>query len=397
MRKIDLDIPSLNTALAFSKGVTEIEPEIKKNIDEAIDLTQNIEVDLNDFLYVTSSIKENVNFFSTISQVIGEIIADGCICEEELLNVLKEYGVDTFTGVLYSFMKNGFIDGKNLYDSKLVDTIISSALADETIKMNDVTGYILPNMLENDALSYEDFAKLIDVMYQNKTLQNENVGEILESLKNSKLNQSEELNNLMWQLESISNSSSNMKGARMNKLGLVYYSQNDPKWEKINYHKYNDATIGTSACGFTSVAMIVAAKEHDTSITPQTIMRDSDRWNSEEKVFEKDVPACSWDEMAEIAAKHGIETNLITSDENYSAKINYIFESVSDGKPVVVLKTGHYYAVCPGMEEGQVIIMDPFKPNEARNGIYTEAEAERIIRMDSVRGVMSFSWDSDTN
>ena len=394
MKKFYLDIPNLNTALNFSKDVSEIEPEIRHNIDEAINLSQDITINLSDFLGVAESMKENIEFFSTISQIIGEIIADGCVCEEELLNVLKEKGVDVFTGVLYSFMKNGFLDISSLSDAKLVSEVFCSALKENSINIKELTSKILPNMIENENISYEDFVSLLDIMCRNKTMDTKDIGDLYTTLNsNETIKNTEDGKFLLWQLESYANSSTNMRGAMLNRLGIVYYSQNDPKWENVRYYKGLDSTFGSSACGFTSLAMIVAAKEHDISITPQTIIRDSNRFIREINGFNTEEPACSWNEIELIAAKHGIETTIIRGDDDYNGKINFIFESVANGDPVIVLKTGHYYTVCPGLKEGQVIIMDPFSPNYRRNGVYTPEEAEKIIRKDYVSGVVSFSWD----
>jgi hypothetical protein len=392
---LKINAVKLEAALRNSYNLSDYASQIMKEADEIYNLSQNVSVDITDFESIVNSIKNNADFFSTVSKIILQILTEGLESNEALLNVINEYGVEVFTVILSSCIKCRIIDSDSLKDSKLLNAVFSKAIDEGLVEMSVITSTIMPNMIENGT-SYDDFEKIVGALYQNKFFSSEDVQSIKVALEESETGKnilSKEFKDLIWQLEALSKSSTNIDGATVNGCNLVYYSQDDSKWKRINYNKnYPESNIGSSACGFTSLAMIVAGKEQDSSINPETIMHDSYRWNEEVGGFISEQPACSWEEMGYIASEHGIETNLITSDGTNDERINLIFDSVEDGNPVVVLKPGHYYVVCPGEEKGQVTIMDPKFPKN--NGTYTPEDAEKIVRQDGVSGVMSFSWDN---
>ena len=163
MGTFKMDMLKLYNALKFSKEAQETVEETPATINNAVSLTQYVKVDLGDFVGVSTEMKKEIDFIATITEIIGEIIADGVTNEEELLEVLNTQGVEVFTGILSSLIKSGYLDSEQL---------------------NSV---ILPNMVRNGNLSIENLGKVISSMYDSGTMKNEDIGIILFELKRTNM------------------------------------------------------------------------------------------------------------------------------------------------------------------------------------------------------------------
>ena len=163
MGTFKMDMLKLYNALTSSKEAQETVEETPATINDAVSLTQEVKVDLGDFVGVSSEMKKEIDFIATITEIIGEIIADGVTNEEELLEVLNTQGVEVFAGILSSLIKSGYLDSEQL---------------------NSV---ILPNMVRNGNLSIENLGKVINSMYDSGTMKNEDIGIILFELKRTNM------------------------------------------------------------------------------------------------------------------------------------------------------------------------------------------------------------------
>ncbi len=163
-------------------------------------------------------------------------------------------------------------------------------------------------------------------------------------------------------------------GYIINPLGIPYYNQCDSRWGNTQYDigggsNGGPATLCSSSCGYTSLAMVVAGLNHDMSIVPLTMV----------ELFRAPLPshrgygAASIGELSNAAtlARYNVVPEVIsTSHASIMAAIN-------SGKALVVLRPGHYVCLV-GDGAGQVIVLDPYWSD--RNGRYSIDQIEGAIQ-----------------
>lgn len=143
----------------------------------------------------------------------------------------------------------------------------------------------------------------------------------------------------------------------------VYYNQEDPKWADIPYNTY-DSTIGTSGCGVTAMAMILATMK-DKNINPIELANFSMENGYCEGYTTRQF-------FTDIVNKEEYSLNLTRL---YGYETENLKNLLSDGKhmAIAIMKPGHFtkeghYVVVYGFEEinGQDYfkVMDPHKDND---------------------------------
>lgn len=136
-----------------------------------------------------------------------------------------------------------------------------------------------------------------------------------------------------------------------NSLGLPYYSQCDSRWGKIIYDT-GGATLCSSSCGYTSLAMVVAGLTKNSSVNPYSIIQDI-RGISDGGKTSRGYGAASTSELtsSRYLQKYGVSAETISSSN--------IVNSLNQGKPVIVLVPGHYITLSIN-SNGKIVLLDPF-------------------------------------
>lgn len=134
---------------------------------------------------------------------------------------------------------------------------------------------------------------------------------------------------------------------------IPLFIQWDKRWSLFSYGK--SGTIGSSACGPTSLTMIVVGLTGDTSINPKTIAD-----YSVSNGYRVENIGTSWCLMTTGAEHFGLKGTQI------SINANEISESLRNGKPIIAsMKKGHFtksghFIVLKGItEDGKIIVNDP--------------------------------------
>lgn len=143
-------------------------------------------------------------------------------------------------------------------------------------------------------------------------------------------------------------------------MALVYYSQEDPQWKNKMYSSSEDKsqTIGTSACGPTSFAMVAS------SLLGKVILPPEAAEFAVEHGFRTENNGTAWGFFGKAAAEYGL-TCKQTSD------ISEVKKAIAAGGQVVVsMRSGHFtggghYIVLVGVKvsNGEPLF-DVFDPNK---------------------------------
>jgi hypothetical protein len=142
-----------------------------------------------------------------------------------------------------------------------------------------------------------------------------------------------------------------------NVMGVFYYKQCDDRWKNIQYDigggsNGGPATLCSSACGYTSFAMIAGGLNNDTSINPYSVIKYF-RNIKDGELTHRGYGAASWDEIA----NNGRISHYNLSCETVSrSQIENVLKS---GRPVIALVPGHYI-VLSYSSRGNVVLLDPF-------------------------------------
>lgn len=172
--------------------------------------------------------------------------------------------------------------------------------------------------------------------------------------------------------QSIKEYSSN--GYIVNPLGIPYYNQCDVRWGGTQYDigggsNGGPATLCSSSCGYTSLAMVVAGLTHDFSVVPLTMV----------ELFRAPLPsqrgygAASIGELSNASklSKYNITPEVISTSKDS------IMSALNSGKAIVALRPGHYVCLV-GDGNGRVVVLDPYW--DSRNGTYTIDQVESAIQ-----------------
>lgn len=137
-----------------------------------------------------------------------------------------------------------------------------------------------------------------------------------------------------------------------NVLNLPYYNQCDSRWGGITYDS-GGATMCSSSCGYTSLAMIIAGLSNNSSVNPYSVVKalrginDGGRTN-------RGYGAASTSELTnnQYLAKYNIRAQTISSSS--------IMSSLNQGHPVLVSVPGHYLTLTTS-RAGNIVVLDPFQ------------------------------------
>ncbi len=139
--------------------------------------------------------------------------------------------------------------------------------------------------------------------------------------------------------------------------GLTYYSQIDPRWKNIMYSSTNNAsqTIGSSACGPTSAAMVVSSIKG--TITPDTMSALFVKYG-----YRSANNGTYWSAYRAVADEFNIgytETSDIQKAIELLRNNHYVICSVGNG----LFTTGGHYIVLVGIDGDTLKIFDPYLYN----------------------------------
>ena len=148
-----------------------------------------------------------------------------------------------------------------------------------------------------------------------------------------------------------------VSGSVDNVMGVVWYQQCDSRWKNIEYDigggpNNTHATVCSSACGYTSFAMIAAGLNKDLSINPYSVIKYM-RNISDGQLTQRGYGAASWNEIAgnDMIKHYNLSATFISTSE--------IEANLKAGKPVIALVPGHYI-VLSYSANGNVVLLDPF-------------------------------------
>lgn len=160
----------------------------------------------------------------------------------------------------------------------------------------------------------------------------------------------------------------------VNPLGIPYYNQCDSRWGSTTYDSGGGpnggmATLCSSSCGYTSLAMVVAGLSRDMSVVPLTMV----------ELFRAPLPshrgygAASTSELSDNSklSRYGIVAETIGTSHDS------IMNALNAGKALVVLRPGHYVCLV-GDGNGKIVLLDPYW--DSRNGTYTIDQLEYAIQ-----------------
>ena len=165
-----------------------------------------------------------------------------------------------------------------------------------------------------------------------------------------------------------------------NALGIPYYNQCDSRWSKIVYDS-GGATLCSSSCGYTSLAMIAAGLSHNSSINPYSIIKDIRGIKDGERTH-RGYGAASTSELTN--SKYISRYNIKAESINKSNIVN----ALKQGKPVIALVPGHYITLSISTN-GNIVLLDPFTnwANRSRRvGEYTS-----IAQIEAAYGGISWA------
>ncbi len=159
-------------------------------------------------------------------------------------------------------------------------------------------------------------------------------------------------------------------GYVINPLGVPYYNQCDPRWGSYVYDRTssNESTLCTSACGYTSLAMVASGLNHDLTLNPLEVLK----FYRGDTITSRGYGAISDANLRDADKLKGLnlkpEVLFGRSDYMSEEKKQKVMKAINEGKPVVLLSPGHYVTLVPNLD-GKIVLLDPFYTK--RNGIYT--------------------------
>ena len=137
-----------------------------------------------------------------------------------------------------------------------------------------------------------------------------------------------------------------------NSLGLPYYDQCDSRWGKIVYDS-GGATLCSSSCGYTSLAMVAAGLNGNGNINPYTVIKDI-RGIKDGGKTHRGYGAASTTELTngKFIGRYNIKAERI----HRKSIMNYL----KQGKPVIALVPGHYITLSINNSNGKIVLLDPY-------------------------------------
>ncbi|MDD7305960.1 MAG: C39 family peptidase [Peptoniphilaceae bacterium] len=146
-----------------------------------------------------------------------------------------------------------------------------------------------------------------------------------------------------------------------------YYIQRDKRWA---YKSLSSSNIGFAGCGPTSMAMVLARLENDSSITPLTIAEDANSYMSENGI--------SWQFFTDEANKYQ------RSIENISIDEESMINALEKGPLIVSVGPGNFtlsghILVIDTYENGKFIINDPNSLKNTENSRSFDQLKDQIV------------------
>lgn len=156
------------------------------------------------------------------------------------------------------------------------------------------------------------------------------------------------------------NSQHSSPGYIENPLGIPYYNQCDSRWGNLQYDigggPNGPATLCSSSCGYTSLAMVIAGLSHNMSITPVTTV-ETIRGISI-AAGQKTTRGYGAASTGELVRNSLLSQNGITAS-SISTSFDSIMSAINSNKVVIILVPGHYMVLAPS-STGGVTLLDPF-------------------------------------
>jgi len=136
-----------------------------------------------------------------------------------------------------------------------------------------------------------------------------------------------------------------------NILNIPYYAQCDSRWGNIVYDT-SGASMCSSSCGYTSLAMIVSGLSNNSGVNPYSVVK-SLRGISNGGKTSRGYGAASTSELTNsiFLSKYGINARSIGSSG--------IMSSLRAGNPVLALVPGHYLTLSIS-SNGKIVVLDSF-------------------------------------
>ncbi|MEK4006312.1 C39 family peptidase [Paenibacillus sp. FSL H3-0333] len=157
---------------------------------------------------------------------------------------------------------------------------------------------------------------------------------------------------------------------------IVYYSQKDPRWKNTKYSIRSDKsqTIATSACGPTSLAMVISTLTETKILPPEAAKYAVDngyRTNNE---------GTSWAYFNNLATKHGLTCKQTPRlDDAKAALSNGLLVIASMGKGHFT--GGGHYILLVGINENWI---DVYDPNHLNKSYGTDGKVKVGIKDDGI-------------
>ena len=170
---------------------------------------------------------------------------------------------------------------------------------------------------------------------------------IKKELEEERKRQEEELKRQQF----ISNITGGASRSVSNVLNIPYYNQCDSRWGNIIYDT-SGASLCSSSCGYTSLAMIVSGLSNDSSVNPYSVIKSLRGIKDGEKT-KRGYGAASTTELTnnDYLSKYNISAKSINSSN--------VVSSLKSGSPVLILVPGHYLTLSIS-DSGRIVVLDSF-------------------------------------
>ena len=142
-----------------------------------------------------------------------------------------------------------------------------------------------------------------------------------------------------------------------NKLNIPYFCQQDARWGGILYDwSFNAGAIKLkgSACGYTSLAMILNGLSENKHVNPYSVLMDLRNINIGERTYYGYGAAEDSELMnSDYLSQYNVSATEIEDKTNE----NFVSE-LKNGHPIIIRVPGHYMALTL-TDEGKIYLLDP--------------------------------------
>ena len=302
------------------------------------------------------SVMSIINTIITIIQIVVPIILiitlmiayTGAISDETALAKVNRSAVSKMTAALLIFIIPTFIN-----------IIINAVGFDNSNYINcfkNANQEYISQRRYTDAKTALDFVSesLSQIDYNNALNKISLIKDV--DQKNELLDQLEEIKDKMDKKSNtqVINIPSGQSSSISNRIGVYYYRQCDERWGNIEYDNKTDnhATLCSSSCGYTSLAMIASGLNDNENINPYTVVKDI-RNIKDGKKTSYGYGAASWDDLTNSSniSRYNLEAKRINRSE--------IEAHLTLNHPVIALVPNHYIVLSIN-NDGKVVLLDPY-------------------------------------